>query len=109
VFPVVKPINASLTYGDGVDRVPSLKRSPGGGCGPWVAVGLVAGFVPKRGSVVWGRAKVSPAVVSVVLHAPMPFVARISSTVRYVLGRVLYAFSNVDLVTKFCHIKCVVL
>ncbi len=70
VPPVVKPISVSLTSGDGVVRVPSLKKSPGGGCWPWVAVGLLAVFAPKRGSVVWGRAGVSPGVVSVVLHSP---------------------------------------
>ena len=69
-------------------------------------MGLLAIFVPKRGSVVWERAEVSPAVVSIVIYALVPFVVRISFTVGGGSGRVMYALSNVELVTTFCH-KCV--
>ncbi len=63
----------------------------------------MADFVPMRGSVLWGRADVSPAVVSSVLHSSRPFVARIFSTVLNGLERVEYAFSRAEFVTKFCH------
>ena len=54
--------------------------------------------------VLWGgRVEVSLAVVVFVLHTPRSVVARISSTVRGELGRLLYAFFNVELVTKLCH------
>ena len=75
----------------------------GVGHGPWWGV---ADFVPKRDSIVWGRADVSLAVVYNVLHSSMPYVARISSNVLGGLERVVCAFSNAEFATKCCH-RCV--
>ena len=60
-------------------------------------------FVPKRGSIVWGRIDVFLAIVSSVLHSSMLIVARISSAVLGGMERVVYAFSNVEFVTQFCN------
>jgi len=56
--------------------------------GPWGGVRLVVSIID------WSCVR---------RPLPMPFVARILSTVRGGLGRLLYALSGVEFETKFCH------